>query len=485
MGSSVFAQTDLLTPPQSNATGTTPDWTTLETRDGLDSCGAYFNNYIGLYKTSDIYFEALSTGNVSDFEPYGGRAQRFHANQPIEVSGLQFYAFQTNPLLDSLMVVTLLYDYDEILDSVGIELARDTVWVKHTEFTPLLTELEVDSYFDESIVVTEDYIVALYTSTNDSLKIITSDAGGDGDGEGVSFLYYNNPAAPSYTGFYNGFGTFGAGYDLDYLISPRVKFKLHDDFTLLDDSICPTVVSAACVDYEQVPNFSDIHYNRFADSPLGKIRWNWGDGLQNEDLTTLCHTYYESGTLTITLTDSIRRHDYFANTCVVELTKTIEVLDSSIATASFTQIGSTANFDGESYLADSVFWDFGDGNTSTEENPTHIYSEINTFDVWFYVYGPCNTDSVNLIVTTDDVSIDENNYNFDIYPNPSNHSFILTGVSSGMEIQIHSILGEEVYRSIATSNALEVKTSGFANGTYIINIYNGKQSTTKKLVIQH
>ena len=63
----------------------------------MDTCGAYFNNYIGLVKTSDIFFEEMRSGDGSDFTPYAGRGQRFHANQPIEVSGLQFYAFQNNP----------------------------------------------------------------------------------------------------------------------------------------------------------------------------------------------------------------------------------------------------------------------------------------------------------------------------------------------------------------------------------------------------
>ena len=86
----------------------------------VDTCGPYFNNYVGLVKTTLIYFEELRTGNALDFNPYGGRAQRYHANQPIEISGLQFYSFHTNLSVDSLMVVTLLFDYDEAADSIGL-----------------------------------------------------------------------------------------------------------------------------------------------------------------------------------------------------------------------------------------------------------------------------------------------------------------------------------------------------------------------------
>ena len=340
-----FSQFELPNAPKKLSEGVAPNWTPSPDREAVDTCGPYFNNYVGLVKTTDLYFEELRTGNAFDFNPYAGRGQRFHANQAIEISGLQFYSFQNNPLVDSLMVVTLLYDYDELIDSIGVELARDTVWVTHTAFTPLLVDLEVNSYFDEPVIVSEDYIVALYTSTNDSLKIITNSAvDGDGDGEGVSFAYYNNPVAPSFTGWYATLPIFGPSYDLDYLINPLVRYKLHDDFTLSDDSICPTIVSGACVDYTQVANFSDPHYNRFAGTPAIKVSWNWGDGFQNTNLTTLCHTYETSGTYTITLRDSIRRHDFFDFTCAIARTKTIVVLDSIVANATSTASGLSGSF---------------------------------------------------------------------------------------------------------------------------------------------
>ncbi|WP_070137591.1 T9SS type A sorting domain-containing protein [Crocinitomix algicola] len=481
---SAFSQSDFLTQPVSHELNTSPDWSSIETRAAEDSCGAYFNNYIGLEKTTDLYFEGLRTGSVSDFDPYAGRGQRFHAYQPIEVSGVQFYAFHTNPDEDSLMVVTLLYDYDQDIDSAGAELARDTVWVKHDAFTADLPEIEVNSYFDSPVLVEEDYIVALYTSLDDSLKIITNDPSGDGEAEGVSFAYYDNPAAPSYTGWYNTLATFGPGYDIDYLINPRVKYKMSNDFILNSDSICPLVVSAACVEYNQFEIFSDPHYNRHADEPESKIRWYWGDGLQNEDLTELCHTYSESGTYTISMTDTIRRFEYAPSYCVVELSQTIEVLDSASANASFTHSGSTVYFDGEPFLADSVFWDFGDGNSSSLEDPTYTYSEIGTFEAWFYVFGPCNTDSILVTVTTDDVSIAaETKAQIKMYPNPTADNFNISGISSGTIIQIHTILGEKVYQSTAQSSTVNINVSQFAKGTYFVQLKNGTESITKKLII--
>ena len=38
---------------------------------------------------------------------------------------------------------------------------------------------------------------------------------------------------------------------------------------------------------------------------------------------------------------------------------------------------------------DSVFWDFGDGNTSNLNNPTHVFNQPGTYTVTLNGYGPC------------------------------------------------------------------------------------------------
>jgi PKD repeat protein len=40
------------------------------------------------------------------------------------------------------------------------------------------------------------------------------------------------------------------------------------------------------------------------------------------------------------------------------------------------------------------YWDFGDGNASYEQNPTHIYADAGVYDVTLYVAGPRGSASV-------------------------------------------------------------------------------------------
>ncbi len=49
--------------------------------------------------------------------------------------------------------------------------------------------------------------------------------------------------------------------------------------------------------------------------------------------------------------------------------------------------------------ADSYFWDFGDGNSSTEFSPEHIYSESDYYNVSLSVKGSGESDEVEYPIT--------------------------------------------------------------------------------------
>lgn len=475
-----------LTQPESISLDAAPNFAQSTKAPG-DSCGVYWNNYVGLNKTNTLFFEALRTGSGTDFAPYNGRAQRFNCPQPMEISGIQFYAFETNPLVDSLMAITLLYDYVAANDSVGALLATDTVYVTHQAFDVVLPNVEVNSFFDTPVTVTNDYMVAVMTPEDDSLKIMVSDfAGGDGNGEGVSYLYYGNPVLPSFEGWYNALGTFGAGYDGDYLINPRVKYDLHDDFLLSDDSICPNVVSAACVTYAQQAVYGDPHYNSYYSTQDQHLLWLWGDGFQNTNLLNACHTYSTSGDYNIQLNDTLRRHDFFSPFCVGQHTEPIHVISDPVANFTFVQTASTVDFTNTSTTYDSLWWDFGDTTAGTNQmNPTHVYDSLGTYDVWLVVYNECGVDSIMMQVTTDDVGLDDYDFDFNVYPNPANDNVVIAGLSEGLRVEILNILGATVMQDVTMGHNLTLATDQLTNGTYFVRVSSDKGQVTKKLVVRH
>ncbi|MEL7529678.1 MAG: PKD domain-containing protein [Bacteroidota bacterium] len=122
----------------------------------------------------------------------------------------------------------------------------------------------------------------------------------------------------------------------------------------------------------------------FVDQSVEPQRWLWdfGDG-STDSVQNPVHTYTGLGSYTITLTvinDSTGCTDQFSQT-----------LDIFPPTANFTAsanngcVGLPVNFTNNSTFANTYFWDFGDGNTSTAANPTHTYSTPGLFDVTLIV----------------------------------------------------------------------------------------------------
>lgn len=87
--------------------------------------------------------------------------------------------------------------------------------------------------------------------------------------------------------------------------------------------------------------------------------------------------------------------------CEAEVTKIgyIEVNDVPFASFSFGLNGREVFFIDQSTRADEYFWDFGDGNTSNEANPIHVYDRDTTYTVTFKVTNDCGTHQVKKTVS--------------------------------------------------------------------------------------
>lgn len=77
-----------------------------------------------------------------------------------------------------------------------------------------------------------------------------------------------------------------------------------------------------------------------------------------------------------------------------------DIFASPTANFTFNVNGTVVDFTQTALQGVSYLWDFGDGSTSTQPNPTHIYSTIGTFNVKLVVTNPCGNDSIILSVTT-------------------------------------------------------------------------------------
>ncbi len=152
----------------------------------------------------------------------------------------------------------------------------------------------------------------------------------------------------------------------------------------------------------------------FYDNSSGQpVSWHWdfGDGNTSTDQNPT-HYYSSPGTYTVTLTveDSNQQTSQISHTVTINVTEVTanfsalpETNCSAPLTVQFTNLSANAN----SYL-----WDFGDGAVSTDENPSHTYTQAGTYSVKLVASSTiCGADSIiknNLITIDDSVTVNVN-----------------------------------------------------------------------------
>ncbi len=159
------------------------------------------------------------------------------------------------------------------------------------------------------------------------------------------------------------------------------------------DSVCQTV-TITCPD--PIAGFtatSNLYTATFTDTSIGNSisswQWDFGDG-NTSNSQNPTHNYAAAGTYIVCL---IVNDVCFDDTICQPVTITCPgpipgfSVTSNLYTADFTDT-TTGNF------VSSWLWDFGDGNTSTMQNPSHNYAAAGAYTVCLTVTDTCGTDSV-------------------------------------------------------------------------------------------
>ena len=111
-------------------------------------------------------------------------------------------------------------------------------------------------------------------------------------------------------------------------------------------------------------------------STISSYNWNYGDG--NSSLSTLSHLYSASGTYNVIL--NVGNANCFDDTTITVTINPFPVINFSSSVTRACDSLTTA-FTNSTSGASSYNWSFGDGTTSTNNNPTHTYSTTGQFSV--------------------------------------------------------------------------------------------------------
>jgi len=156
--------------------------------------------------------------------------------------------------------------------------------------------------------------------------------------------------------------------------------------------------------------------------------------------------------------------------------------------------GLKVTFTSQSERASAWFWSFGDGSTSQEENPVHIYAANGLYNVTLIVNNPCGADtfSLGIQVTATSTELPAHLNSWRILPNPSNGAFLLelAGEPRGeMRFDVVDLLGRTVHSDrILQTSALhrqEVVIRNVPQGTYFIRLWHEGRVYPRMIQILH
>ncbi|NVO02532.1 MAG: T9SS type A sorting domain-containing protein, partial [Bacteroidetes bacterium] len=155
--------------------------------------------------------------------------------------------------------------------------------------------------------------------------------------------------------------------------------------------------------------------------------------------------------------------------------------------ANFTYVvnNSFVSFTDQSSSATTTWnWDFGDGGTSTLQNPTHNYAAVGTYTVVLTISNGCISNSKTIMVTVNNVGIIENNSNeyiLEIFPNPVTNSMSIQTMQNSL-IEITNLQGQVIKSIHNLDKTTTIDVSNLSNGLYLIKATSGKGIIVRKFV---
>jgi len=197
----------------------------------------------------------------------------------------------------------------------------------------------------------------------------------------------------------------------------------------------------------------------------------------------VCHPYNFKGKTSYNSSRSNRANNGMVNTPVST--------DFSATPLSGTKPLNVQFTDGSMGSPNSWKWYFGDGNTSTQENPQHTYNADGKYTVKLVSKSNTSEDSITKIdfitvgnVGFEDIDIEQH---LKIYPNPISNNSILTIDYDQVQIEnidLMNIVGKKMAVEIEhSSGRINIGISNLSSGIYILKLSSKAGDTLMRKII--
>ncbi len=114
---------------------------------------------------------------------------------------------------------------------------------------------------------------------------------------------------------------------------------------------------------------------------------------------------------------------------------------------------------------DSWLWDFGDGQSSTDPNPTHRYAQEGIYTIQLTISNACETSSF----VVNDLAVYSSPNSILAYPTfVQNWLFVRLAKWEKENIQVYDMAGRKVYEGQAEDESFAIEVGNWAAGAYVL-----------------
>lgn len=221
-------------------------------------------------------------------------------------------------------------------------------------------------------------------------------------------------------------------------------------------------------------------------SDANTYSWNFGNGKTSGQKNPI-HTFDSAKTY------QVRLIVYGANNCSDTLIRPAQVHPIPIADFDFSKTGGlTYSFTDMSTIASGNVtewnWNFGDGNVSSVQNPTHVYDYSllgQSFNVQLCAKSAYGCSSCfNKVLTVTSINPLDKDQLVKLYPNPGTGIFHLDGEEIIHSVELISSLGQTIRIWEANDHVMTMDLNDLAEGVYTLKILMDGRYVYLSIVIQ-
>jgi hypothetical protein len=136
-------------------------------------------------------------------------------------------------------------------------------------------------------------------------------------------------------------------------------------------------------------------------------------------------------------------------------------------------------------------WSFGDGNTSSDESPSHTFLSENTYSIGLSVIdnnGCENSTNQDILVLATNINTNFNSKNINIYPNPANNFITIdfNEIIGKTNLIIVDLLGKKVLEQEFNNTPKEIiNIENLSNGIYTLRITDAALNSFNYKIIKN